>query len=110
MKLPNIEHAVIEIGKLTDYSLNAAHDVGKHKARVFQAALGITIDDAAWLREQILRGIHHHEAVEGGRSPFGQKYVVDMAISRSDLSAIVRTSWIVEHGTDFPRLTSCYVK
>ena len=110
MKLPNIEHAVIEIGKLTDYSLNAAHDVGKHKARVFQAALGITVGDAAWLREQLLRGAHHHEAVKGGRSLFGQKYVVDMAISRGDLSAIIRTSWIVGHGTNFPRLTSCYVK
>ncbi|MGI8565228.1 MAG: DUF6883 domain-containing protein [Pyrinomonadaceae bacterium] len=110
MKLPNVEHARVEIGKLTDYSLNTAHDVGKHKARVLQAALGITIDDAVWLREQILRGIHLHEAVEGERSPFGQKYVVDMEISRDDLSATVRTSWIIEHGTDFPRLTSCYVK
>jgi hypothetical protein len=25
-------------------------------------------------------------------------------------TAIVRTAWIIENGTDFPRLVSCYVK
>ena len=44
-KLPNSERAVVEIGKLRDYSLNQEHEVGKHKARVFKAALGITIDE-----------------------------------------------------------------
>jgi hypothetical protein len=51
MKLPNAERAVVDIAKLQDYSLNPAHDVGKHKARVFRSALGLTISDADWLRE-----------------------------------------------------------
>ncbi|MDQ3653108.1 MAG: hypothetical protein M3458_23075 [Acidobacteriota bacterium] len=110
MKLPNISHAVVDVGKLITYSLNPMHDVGQHKSRVFRAALGITLDDADWLREQVLQEIHRSEAVEGRLSPFGQTYVVDMVITRGEMSARVRTSWIIEHGTDSPRMTSCYVK
>jgi hypothetical protein len=46
MKLPNVEHAVIDITKLRTYSLNPLHEAGQHKARVFQAALSISSDDA----------------------------------------------------------------
>jgi len=110
MKLPNAEHAVIEIAKLRDYSLNSLHEAGKHKARVFQAALSISIDDAEWLREALLRAVVDGEAVAGPSSPFGIKYVVDVLIVREAQRAMVRTAWIVEYGTEFPRLTSCYVR
>ena len=46
MRLPNSDKAVVEIGKPLDYSLNPHHAVGKHKARVFRSALGITMEDA----------------------------------------------------------------
>lgn len=110
MKLPNFEHAVVEVVKLRDYSLNSLHDVGKHKARVFQAALGITIDDAEWLRKRLLRAAHEEEAVATEPSIFGEKYIIDVLIARGEHSAMVRTAWIVEYGTNFPRLTSCYVR
>jgi hypothetical protein len=110
MKLPNAARAVVDIGKLRDYSLNPTHDVGKHKARVFQSALGLTISDADWLREQLLGLAQTGEAVPGVPSPFGETYVIDAEISHGGQAAIVRTSWIVEYGTDFPRLTTCYVK
>lgn len=109
MKLPNVEHAIIDIGKLRNYSLNPLHEAGQHKARVFQAALSISIDDAAWLREMLLIAVIDGEAVTGAPSPFGIKYVVDVLIVRGERSAVVRTAWIIEHGTEFPRLTSCYV-
>jgi hypothetical protein len=110
MKLPNVEHAVIDIAKLRTYSLNHLHEAGQHKARVFQAALSISIDDAEWLREMLLIAVADSEAVVGAPSPFGTKYVVDVLIVRGERSAIVRTAWIIEHGIDFPRLTSCYVR
>lgn len=109
MKLPNFEHAVVEIAKLRDYSLNLLHEVGQHKARVFQAALGLTLDDADWLREKLLQAAHSEEAMTGATSVFGEKYIIDVLIVRGERSATVRTSWIVEYGTDYPRLTSCYV-
>ena len=110
MKLPNAVNAVVDIAKLRDYSLNPAHNVGKHKARVFQAVLGVTLDDAGALREIILQAAQTGEAETGALSPFGQKYMLDVEIRRGGLSAIVRTAWIVDNGTDFPRLTTCYVK
>lgn len=110
MKLPNSKKAVVEIEKLKGYSLNADHPRGKHKARVFKAALGVGSDDAEWLRQQALGVAATQDAIPAVRSPFGSKYVIDANISFKGRSAIVRFSWIIEFGTDFPRLTSCYVK
>jgi hypothetical protein len=109
-KLPNAERAVVDLSKLRDYSLNLEHEVGKHKARVFRAALGLTIDNAEWLRTEILRAAHDADAAPGPASPFGTKYVIDVVLIHEGKSALVHTAWIIEHGTDFPRLTSCYVK
>jgi hypothetical protein len=109
MKLPNAGRAVVNISKLRDYSLNSQHEAGKHKARVFKSALGLTADDAEWLREKILSAAQTGEAVARPDSPFGANFVVDVLIEREGRTALVRTAWIVEFGTDFPRLTSCYV-
>ena len=108
-KLPHAERALVKIDKLRDYSLNPLHDVGKHKARVFQAALGLTTDDAEWLRERVLEAALTEEASAGPPSPFGQKYVIDVLIVRGERKALVRTTWVVDYGKDFPRMTSCYV-
>lgn len=109
MLLPNAENAVVELSKLRDYSLNSQHERGGHKARVFRAALGITVVDADWLREQILVAAREVEAAEAAPSVFGRRFVIDFALKRGTQAAIVRAAWIIEYGTDFPRLTSCYV-
>jgi hypothetical protein len=110
MKLPNPHKAVVEIEKLRDYSLNPNHPIGKHKARVFTSALHLTMQDAAWLRERALGIALTSEAVQGLPSVFGHKYVIDSVIDHQGMSALVRFCWIMEFGTDFPRLTSCYVR
>jgi len=110
MKLPNPHKAVVEIEKLRDYSLNPDHPVGKHKARIFRSALLLTMQDAAWLRERALEIALTGGAVPGLPSVFGHKYVIDAVINHQGLSALVRFCWIIEFGTDFPRLTSCYVR
>ena len=61
-KLPHAERAVVDLTKLRDYSLNPQHHVGKHKARVFLAALGVTLDDAEWLRQTVLDAARYAEA------------------------------------------------
>ena len=110
MKLPNPHRAVVDIGKLRDYSLNPDHPVGKHKARVFKAALGLTLRDVDWLRQCALKVALSGSAQAGSPSVFGDKYIIDARMYREDLSAVIRFCWIVESGTDFPRLTNCYVK
>jgi hypothetical protein len=52
MKLPNAERVFVDIAKLRDYSLDPVHPEGKHKARVFAAALGLSRNEAGWLCNQ----------------------------------------------------------
>jgi len=110
VRLPNCHKALVEIEKLRDYSLNPNHPVGKHKARVFKAALEITLEDAEWLRERALEIALSDNARRSAASVFGDKYVIDSVLGHEGMSAIVRFTWIIEFGRDFPRLTSCYVK
>lgn len=110
MQLPNSHKAVVEIQKLRDYSLNPNHPVGKHKARVFKAALGVNLEDAEWLRARALEVAVSNDVKSGMASVFGKKYVIDSVLEHKGKSAVVRFSWIIEFGADFPRLTSCYVK
>jgi len=109
MKLPHAELAIVDIRKLREYSLSLEHDTGKHKARVFQAALGITADDAEALRLIVLEAIKINEAELGRRDEYGQRYRVDFMLEWKGKSARVRSGWIIEHDGDIPRLTSCYV-
>jgi Domain of unknown function (DUF6883) len=107
MVLPNAEHAVVEIRKLVDYCLDARHDEGKHKARLF-AAVGITAKDAEELRHTLLQAVKTNEAYLGRRDAYGQRYIVDFLLDWKGKQAMIRSGWIIEHGTNTPRLTTCY--
>ena len=109
MKLPNAEHAVVDIRKLQDYCLNPHHDEGKHKARVFISALELTADEAEELREILLDIVKSHEAQLGFQDIYGQRYTVDFRLYWQGKQAHVRSAWIIEPGDMTPRLTSCYV-
>jgi hypothetical protein len=109
MKLPNASRAVVEIEKLRDYCLSIYHPRGRHKARVFASALGITADDAEELRQAILSAVSTEEANLTEHDEYGQRYTVDFTITRQRRQAEIRTSWIIRSGEENPRLTSCYV-
>jgi hypothetical protein len=79
MKLPHPDRAVVEIEKLRDYCLNPQHEDGKHKARVFTSALGLTQADATWLREWLL-AVASNEATLVGRNQYGSLYHVRDAL------------------------------
>ena len=66
--------------------------------------------DAEWLRDRVLEIALSDDARPGAASVFGDKYVIDSVLEHDEMSAMVRFSWIIEFGADFPRLTSCYVK
>ena len=109
MKLPNGERAVVEIAKLRDYCLNPDHPRGRHKARVFVAALGLTADHAEALGDALLAAARTEEATATDRDDYGQRYVVDFTMDGPGAPARVRSCWIVRSREDFARLTSCYV-
>lgn len=109
MKIPGGERAVADIAKLRDYCLNEQHPRGRHKARVFASALGLTAADADVLRQALLTAAREGEALRGERDEYGQRYVIDWEVQGPRGRATVRSGWIVLHGEEFPRLTSCYV-
>jgi hypothetical protein len=109
MRLPNGEHAVIEMAKLRDYCLNAHHPRGRHKARGFAAVLGLTAGHAEDLRDALLEAARTTDAKPTDRDQYGQRYIIDFTMNGPAGSGTIRSSWIVLAGEDFPRLTSCYV-
>src|SRR5438132_14244701 len=107
MKLPNGDRAIVDIAKLSDYCLSPEHPRGRHKARVFASALGLTADHAEGLRDALLEISRTGEALATDHDEFGQRYVVDFTMKGPSGEAAVRSSWMVRAGEDFPRLTSC---
>lgn len=108
--LPNHEKAFITIEKLADYCLNSFHPIGKDKAKVFKLVLGLTDQDADYLKEVILKALPKHKASIMREDQYGKRYTVDVKIRNLEKEAIVRTGWIIKKDEDFPRLTTCYVK
>ncbi len=109
MRLPNGECAVVERAKVVDYCLNRDHIRGRHKARVFASALGLTDRDADVLRDTLLFVARAEDAQPTMQDVYGQRYVIDFTMTVGRRQARVRSTWIIRTGEDFPRLTSCYV-
>jgi hypothetical protein len=109
MELPNGDRAVVELAKLSDYCLNGQHLRGRHKARVFASALGITSEDAEVLRQRLLDGAAEEDATLGEQDDYGQRYVLDFVMTGPGGSATVRSVWIVLANQSAPRLLTCYV-
>jgi len=109
MKLPNAERAFVDIAKLHDYSLSAEHKEGKHKARVFAAALELEADDAEWLRDKLSEIATNEDCQLGRKTDYGQRYLIEFELSHGRKTARVRSIWIIRTGENFPRLVTCYV-
>ena len=108
MKIPNPEKAIVEIRKLRDYCLNTEHQIGKHKARLFKAALGLTIEDAESLHAVLLEIVKTHEAEPGDTDEHGQRYQIEFEMTWQGRHATLLSAWNVRPNEDFPRLVTCY--
>jgi hypothetical protein len=109
LKLPNPERAVVDIAKLRDYCLDPTHRVGGDKALVFRSVLGLDASNAGWLRDRLL-DVARGEATPRGENRHGKLYMIDFELRTSAGQATLRSSWIVVHEEDFPRLTTCFVR
>lgn len=107
MLVPNAENATVDIRKLRDYCLNPNHDEGKHKARLF-GAIGIGSSDADELKNRLIAAVKVQEAQTGRLDEFGQRYIVDVPMDWRGKQITIRSGWIVEFGSETPRLTTCY--
>ena len=110
MLLPHRERAIVDLRKLRDYCLNPDSPRGRHKARVFAAALGITAAEAPYLRAKLLEAARTEDAQRGEFDLYGQRYTIDFEMQTQAGKTTVRSGWIVLHGKTVPRLTTCYIK
>jgi hypothetical protein len=108
-RLPNAQAAILDIRKLSGYSLNSEHPRGKNKARVFRRVLAIGHDDAVWLRQAILDAVVDADAFEDDITAFGTHWRADIRLTRHDRQAVVRTLWMIRTGDSVPRFISCWV-
>ena len=90
MKLPNGERAIVELLKLQDYVLSRTHPHGRHKARVFLAALELRAADAEELRRALLESAKAGDAVSGASDEFGTRYTIDFEMLHSGRRARIR--------------------
>ena len=65
MKIPNAEHAIVDIRKLREYCLNPQNEEGKHKAYQFYVKIGMRVDNAEELRDALLQAVLTDEAELG---------------------------------------------
>ena len=108
MKLPNAERAAVDLGKITDYLLNAGHPENGGKARFF-GDLGFTREEPAALVNALRALAVSGDVVRHSESRHGRKFVVDGAMQAlRGRRAIVRSIWIIDAGQDVPRLVTAY--
>jgi hypothetical protein len=104
MRIPNAQQAVIDRRKLVDYCLSLSHPVGKHKARLFLAALGMTSGDA----DQLERLLHEHvttlPAIQKIHNGLGVPFELRAEVRFKSRTCTLLSIWIIRDGEDFPRL------
>lgn len=108
-RLPQGDQAIVDARKIEGYCLNPLHPRGRHKARVFQAALDLQPSDAAWLRDALLAAARSAEASQLAADTWGSQWCLDMTIARHGKSAVIRTIWIIRTGEVVPRFVTCWV-
>lgn len=110
MRLPRGSSAIVDTDKLTGYCLNPEHPRGKHKARVFASALGLTAAHAEMLRSALLEAAASVDVQPTITDQFGERYVLEFQMRGPTGAAVVVSTWIVLRGEQRPRLTTCFVK
>lgn len=108
MKVPFAENAVVDLRKLSDYLLDSDHIEGRHKAILWRAALDISAENAHDVSTFLLEAVRSNDAKMGKLDDYGQRYTVDFVLEWRGKSAIIRSGWIICHGSNVPRLTTAY--
>ena len=108
MKLPFIDALRVDQSKITGYLLNET--TGRGKATFF-LRLGFRPDDWKTLAAALMAQARGNPVVSAVDSPYGKRYSVDGAIETPDNRQPrprVRTAWILETGTEAPRLITAH--
>jgi hypothetical protein len=108
-RVPRADEAVVPEDKLARYALDPEHPRGRHKARVFSAALGIGRGDWRYLRDQLIDSVTDAPVLGTRITPFGVLYeTLALVDGLNGTTAPVAAIWIVEEDHP-PRLVSTWV-
>lgn len=108
--LPEYLNAADINKKLTSYSLNPEHETGKHKARVFESALGYNQNNVNKLEQEIKKGLSKFKATGKTETAYGTKFTVKMLIKGADgnMQPVI-TAWQIDKEKSNPRMVTAYV-
>ena len=109
MRLPGGDDVVIDDLKLTAYALSLTHPQGKHKARVFAAALGLTTSDAGVLKSALRDAARRGSAEALTADRFGARFQIRFLFQFGVKSAMINSAWIVPAGGGRTRLVTVFV-
>lgn len=109
LKLPNGDRAIIDRRKITDYCLSLDHDDGSHKARLFQALVGLNQGNSALLLDALRGAAAAADAAPGKVDEYGHRYIIDFEFEDPRGTAVIRSVWIVKAGEEAPRLVTRYI-
>ena len=108
MRLPNAHLAVVDGAKIAEYLLNPEHPDNGGKAAFF-VALEFSRSDWDTLANALRRLALTADVIESMETVHGKKYIVDGELENpAGKEARVRSVWIIDAGTDFPRLVTAY--
>ena len=108
MKRPLLESLRIDQSKITGYLLNETSGRGK---ATFFLRLGFRAENWELLAEALKRQARESEVISMVDSPYGKRYSIDGTIETPDNREPrprVRTVWILESGTQAPRLITAH--
>jgi hypothetical protein len=103
---PSFERVEIDERKISQYAMNPQHEDGRHKARVIASATGLTQGDSGQIAAQIRAGAQDARPIAGKRDEQGQRWHTDIPLTGPNGTLMVRTAWIMDPGSDRPRMTT----
>jgi len=108
MKIPNNTEAVVNTSKITDYLLSDTHETGRHKAAFFNS-FGFEVNSLTIFEKALKTHALERDIEEISVSDYGKKYKLECVIETPDQrNPCIVTIWIIENGTDEPRLITAY--
>ena len=113
MKMPNGGRAEISDDKLYGYLLNEEHETNPGHATLFRKLLGITINNAEMLRNELHIHAELADVYRTEESAYGTKYEIRFTMSPASPPLNIYTVvsiWIIERGQSNPRLVTAYVE
>ena len=108
MRIPDTSEAYVAREKITQYLLNHSHPEGESKAGFF-SRFGFRAEDWGSLSETLRIHAASSDVVEVTETDWGTEYVVEGVLEAPDgRSPQARAVWIVDRGSNFPRLITAY--